>query len=85
MPAVSWPSEASFSVWINRSCAASKLLEGFRQFPCTGLNVLEQARILDSDHGLRRKGLEQIDRRAGKTDLAPFGAPQVRRRRGLAA
>src|SRR5215472_2435773 len=24
MPAVSWPSEASFSVWIRRSCAARK-------------------------------------------------------------
>ena len=45
MPAVSWPSEASFSVWIRRSCAvrssSSDCDSSLRAF----LHLLEQAHI----------------------------------------
>ena len=44
----------------------SELLERFRQFPGAGLDVLEQARVLDREHGLSGEGLEEVDRRARK-------------------
>ena len=70
MPAVNWPSEASFSVCTRRSCAVRKFLQRFGQFAGTGLHIFKQACILDCQNGLRRKSLDQIDRvlreRAGR-------------------
>ena len=47
MPAVSWPSEASFWVWTRRSCVVPQLLQRFRQFAGAGFHVFEQTRILN--------------------------------------
>ena len=61
MPAVSWPSEASFSVCTKRSCAVCKSLSDFASSRVQSLYVIEQARILDCQHRLRRECLDQID------------------------
>ena len=44
----------------------SELLQRFRQFPGSRLDILEQAGVLDRDDGLSGKSLEEIDRRVRK-------------------
>ena len=61
IPAVSWPSEASFSVWTKAVLRGPQILQRFRQFARTGLHAFEQARILDRHHRLVCKGLQQVD------------------------
>ena len=61
MPAVSCPSEASFSVWIEAILGGAQVLQGFCQFARTGLHAFEQARVLDRYHRLVGKGLQQFD------------------------
>ena len=61
MPAVSWPSEASFSVCTRRSCAVRKSSSDSDKFPGALLDLFEQPHVLDRDHGLVGKGLDQLD------------------------
>ena len=61
MPAVSWPSEASFSVCTRRSCAVRRSCQRLRQFAGAGFDTFEQPRILDRQRRLRRERLDQID------------------------
>src|SRR4029077_1794724 len=52
-------------------------LARLRELPTLLLHLAEQARILDRQHGLRREGLQQIDRTLGK--LAGLLAPDHQR------
>ena len=52
MPAVSWPSEASFSVWTRRSCAARKSSSDFAKFARARLHAFEQTHVLDRNRCL---------------------------------
>ena len=66
MPAVSWPSEASFSVWISRSCAAAQILQRRCQFARAGFDTFEQADVLDGDRRLVGEGRRQFDLLVGE-------------------
>ena len=61
MPAVSWPSEASFSVWISRSCAVRRSSSERASSRVLRLHFVEQADILDGDAGLIGEGLDELD------------------------
>ena len=61
MPAVSWPSEASFSDWISRSCALRRSSSECGEFARARLHLLEQPGVLDRDHGLIGEGLQDFD------------------------
>ena len=39
----------------------AQVFERFREFAGAGLHLLEQTRILDGDHGLVGKSLQQLD------------------------
>ena len=66
MPAVSWPSEASFSVWIRRSCAARNSSSDVRQFAGARFNLFEQADILDRDRRLVGECRSELDLLVGE-------------------
>jgi len=74
MPAVSWPSEASFSVWISRSCAVRKSSSEAASSLVRSLHLIEQSDIADSDHGLVGEGLQQVDLLDTERDRPPVGA-----------
>src|SRR5215510_8919986 len=48
------------------------IFECFLQLPCPRLHFLEQPRVLDGDHGLVRKGIDELDLTFG--ERAYFGA-----------
>ena len=74
MPAVSWPSEASFSVWTRRSCAVRRSSSDCRQFAGAGFDAFEQTHVLDRDRGLVGEGRHQLDLFVGE-----WFAPRARR------
>src|SRR6516162_1493886 len=57
IPAVNWPSEASFCVWTSRSCAVLKSCQLARAL----LFSLEQTHVLDRDRRLIRVRGDQLD------------------------
>ena len=61
MPAVSWPSEASFSDWTSRSCALRRSSSDCGELARARLHLLEQPHVLDRDHGLVGEGLDDLD------------------------
>ena len=77
MPAVSWPSEASFSRLDEAILRGPQVLQRLRQFARASLHALEQARILDRHHRLVCKGLQQVD--GGICELARRLAPDHQR------
>ena len=66
MPAVSWPSEASFSVCTRRSCAVRNSSSDCDNSRVRSCNSLEQSRVLDGDHGLVGEGRHQLDLLVGE-------------------
>ncbi len=66
MPAVSCPREASFSVWTSRSWVVAQLLERRGELARARLHLVEQADVLDGDHGLFREGLDERDLLVGE-------------------
>ena len=66
MPAVSWPSEASFSVWTSRSCAVRRSSSDRASSRGARLHLLEQPHVLDRDHRLVGEGLDQLDLLVGE-------------------
>ena len=61
MPAVSWPSEASFSDWMRRSCALRRSSSEAASSLRARLHLVEQAHVLDRDHRLVGEGLDDLD------------------------
>ena len=61
MPAVSWPSEASFSVCTRRSWAVRRSSSDVRKFARAPLLGFKQPGILDGDRRLIGKGRGQLD------------------------
>ncbi len=61
MPAVSWPSDASFSDWMRRSCARRRSSSEAASSLRARLHLVEQAHVLDRDHGLVGEGLQDFD------------------------
>jgi hypothetical protein len=53
IPAVSWPSEASFCVWTSRSCVVRRSSSDFAR--CARLHFVEQTDIRDRDHAWSAK------------------------------
>ena len=82
MPAVSWPSEASFSDWIEPVLRLAQIVERRREFVRARLHLVEQAHVLDRDHGLVGEGLHDFDLALG--ERAGLGARQHEARRRLA-
>ena len=83
MPAVSWPSEASFSVWISRSCAA---LSSSSDFASSRVRASTSSNrrafwIASTDWAAKVWSRSIVELREQRP--APCGAPQARRRRGL--
>ena len=52
MPAVSWPSEASFSVWISRFCAVRSSASERSKVVGARAQIGQQPCVLDGDRGL---------------------------------
>ena len=61
MPAVSWPSEASFSVCTRRSCAVRKSSSDFANSRVRASTLSNKPRVLDGDYGLRGEALQHFD------------------------
>ena len=61
MPAVSWPSEASFSVCTRRSCAVRKFSSDAASSRVRVSTLFEEANILDCDNRLVGECLNQLD------------------------
>ena len=73
MPAVSWPSEASFSVCTRRSCAVRSSSSDCDSSSVRSLQFVEQAGVLDRDHGLVGEVGDQLDLLVGeRLDLLPI-------------
>ena len=66
MPAVNWPSEASFSVWTRRSCAVRRSSSDSASSRVRASTLVEQAHVLDRDRGLVGKGRDQLDLLVGE-------------------
>ena len=66
MPAVSWPSEASFSRLDQAVLRGAQILQRFRQFARARLNALEQPHVLDRDRRLVGEGRDQLDLLVGE-------------------
>ena len=66
MPAVSWPSEASFSVCTRRSCAVRRSSSDFASSRVRCCRRLEQPHVLDRDHRLVGEGRHQLDLLVGE-------------------
>ena len=66
MPAVSWPSEASFSRLHQAILRGAQVLERGGQFARARLHLVEQAHVLDRDHRLVGEGLDQLDLLVGE-------------------
>ena len=61
MPAVSWPSEASFSDWTSRSCALRRSSSEAASSLRARLHLVEQAHVLERDDRLVGEGLDDLD------------------------
>jgi hypothetical protein len=59
IPAVSWPSEASFCVWTSRSCVVRRSSSDFAR--CARLHFVEQTDIRDRDHRLVGEDFNELD------------------------
>ena len=66
MPAVNWPSEASFSVCTRRSCAVRKSSSDPLSSRGARLHLVEQPHVLDRDHRLVGEGGDQLDLLVGE-------------------
>ena len=66
MPAVNWPSEASFSVCTRRSCAVRKSSSDLASSRVRCLLGFEQPHVLDGDHRLIGEGVDQLDLLVGE-------------------
>jgi len=60
MPAVSWPSEASFSVCTRRSCAVRNWSSEAASSLVRACTFVEQADVLDRNHRLVGEGLHEF-------------------------
>ena len=61
MPAVSWPSEASFSVWISRSCAVRNSSSERDSSSVRAWTSSKRRDVLDRDHRLVGERLDQFN------------------------